>query len=275
MSKRYLIFNILFITLLIVSCKKSLNEKTDSNKLKAKDQVEKKQNTLSDHETKLYNQGVNFYARGHEPSWSLDMDFESNYHFKTLNGEEIYVPNVQGEKAMDANITRFYADVEKGTLIITIRKDHCQDSMADKTFDFNVNVKFKYGIDKEFKEFNGCGNYLPDLRLHDIWVLEAINDEPLTLNKDQQRPRFEFFPHKNEVLGNAGCNNFKAKFSVTGYQEIQIDPARMTKMTCDNLEYENLLIKNVFGKRLQYSRDGLTLNLKSYNGTRLKFKKVD
>jgi len=275
MKKRYIKFTLLFIILVFASCKKSQNEKTNLNTHKIRNQVVKTQDTLSELENKLLTQGVNFYARGHEPSWSLDMDFDRQYHFTTLNGEEMYVPNVRGEKAMDANITRFYAHVEKGKLIITINKESCQDSMADKTFDYSVNVQFKYGVDDEFKEFNGCGRFLPDLRLHDIWVLEAIDGKPLKLKENQQRPRFEFFPQKNEILGNAGCNNFKTMFFITGYQEIQIESAKMTKKSCEGLEYENLLINHAFGKRLKYSRDGLTLYLKAYDGTQFQFKKVD
>lgn len=272
---QYISYFALCIIIGLSSCKNQQDEKDNSNKIEATEKVLKKQDTLSHLETKLYNQGINFYARGHEPSWSLDMNFDRQYHFMTLNGEEMYVPNVPGEKAMDTNMTRFYAHVEKGKLIVTLSKEPCQDNMADKTFDFSVNVQFKYGIDDEFKEFYGCGSYLPDIKLHDIWMLEAINGEPLNLDENQKRPRFEFFPKKNEVIGNAGCNNFTAKFHVTGYQEIQIAPARMTKMSCDGLEHENLLTKHVFGKRLKYSRDGLALNLEAYDGTQFQFKKVD
>ena len=268
-------FKLLLLCLLIVlgSCKKQPNEKKEIDKFEKEVTVDEKQGGVSDFETKLMKEGVNFYARGHEPSWSLDMDFDRQYHFKSINGEEMYVPNVPGEKAMDANMTRFYAHVEKGKLIVTLSKEPCQDSMADKVFDYSVNVQFKYGIDDEFKEFNGCGSFLPDLRLHDIWVLESINGEALNLD-DNQRPRFEFYPQKNEILGHTDCNNFKTKFYITGYQEIQIEPVRMTKMSCD-VTYESLLVKHAFGKRLKYSRDGLKLNLKAYDGTQFQFKKVD
>lgn len=275
MTKQYLTINILLIIFLIVSCKKSLNEKTDLNKLKVKDQVEKKQNTLSDHETKLYNKGVNFYARGHEPSWSLYMDFESNFRFKAEDGKEMYVPSVQGDKAMDANVTRFYAEVEKGTLIISIQKEYCQGSMADKAFDFSVRVQLKYGIDKDFKEYSGCGDFLPDLSLHDIWVLEEVNGEPLSLRAEQERPRFEFFSKKGEVSGHTGCNNFKTQFSISGYKEMSIKPARMNRKSCPDMTYEDMLTNHVFGRRLKYSKENLTLNLTGYDGSNFKFKKVD
>ena len=263
------------IVILVFGCKNQQNKKINTNITETINQEVKQQDTLSTLEVNLAKQGINFYARGNKPFWSLDMDFEGNYHFKTQNGKEIYVPNVQGEKAMDANITRFNAEVEKGTLIITIAESLCKDTIADKTFDFSVNVKFKYGIDEEFKEFSGCGNYLPDLTLHDIWVLESINDKPLDLNENQERPRFEFFPMKKEIIGNTGCNDFRAKFSISDYQEIKIEPARMTKILCKDMENEKFLAEHVFGKNMKYSKNGLILILTNFNGNQLKFKKTD
>ena len=37
-----------------------------------------------DFQMKLWQKGVDFYARGNEPSWSLDMDFGQGFYFKTL-----------------------------------------------------------------------------------------------------------------------------------------------------------------------------------------------
>jgi len=264
--------------LITISCKK---QPEHENKATEKPNTENKIKDIKDtilpstFETKLIESGVNFYARGHEPSWSLDMDFESNFHFKILNGEEIFVPAVKGDKAMDANVTRFYAEVEKGTLIITIQKENCQDTMADQTFDFSVKVQMKYSSENEYKTFEGCGKYLPDIALHDIWVLDKINGESLSLNPNQERPRFEFFSKKEEVLGYAGCNNFRAKFSISNYKEIYIKSARMTRKSCPDMTYENMLSNHVFGKRLKYSRENLTLNLTGYDGKNFRFKKVD
>lgn len=193
-------YKLVFLATLLFSigCKDKMEG--DNSTLKPEEEKQVVTNSYADSiptlEDRLSSQGINFYARGHEPEWSLDMDFESNFHFKAEDGKEMYVPSVQGDKAMDANVTRFYAEVEKGTLIISIQKQDCQDSMADKTFNFSVRVQFKYGVDEDFKEYSGCGDFLPDLSLHDIWVLEEVNGEPLSLRAEQERPRFEFFSKK-------------------------------------------------------------------------------
>ena len=49
-------------------------------------------------------EGIDFYALGNEPFWSLDMDFENEFKFKNLDGLIIIVPAVKGIKAMDAEL---------------------------------------------------------------------------------------------------------------------------------------------------------------------------
>ncbi len=226
--------------------------------------------------SKLISQGIDFYARGNEPFWSLDMDFGNNYAFKTMEGFQIKVPPVEGTKAMDANVTRYFAEVESGTLIITIQEEKCRDTMADEVFDFAVRVQVKSGIDADFKEYSGCGNYLPDLILHDIWIMEKMNDIDLRLNNQgRELPRFEFFSMEGKVLGNTGCNDFNGKFVMVGQREIQFEAMALTKMRCPDMEIEDALVNTVFGRRMKYSREGLTLYLKGYDGTELVFKKVD
>ena len=230
----------------------------------------------NDFKSKLISQGIDFYARGNEPFWSLDMDFENNFAFKTMDGFQMNVPTVEGTKAMDANVARYFAEVESGTMIVTIQEEKCQDSMADEVFDFSVRVQVKSGIDTGFKEYSGCGNYLPDLALHDIWILEKMNDIDLRLNNQgRELPRFEFFSMEGKVLGNASCNDFNGKFVMVGQREIQFEAMALTRKLCPDMEIENTLAETVFGRRMKYSREGLTLYLKGYDGTELVFKKVD
>jgi heat shock protein HslJ len=234
------------------------------------------QNPKHEFQSKLISQGIDFYARGNEPFWSLDMDFEQNYQFKTMDGFQISVPPVIGSKAMDANVTRYFAEVESGTLIITIQEEKCQDTMSDEVFGFSARIQVKSGVQEEFTEYKGCGNFLPDLTLHDIWILEKINNLDLRpINQSQELPRFEFFSMEGKVLGHASCNEFNGKFSIVGQGEIQFDAITMTRKLCADMEIENVLGKAVFGRRMKYSRVESLLYLTGYDGTELVFKKVD
>jgi heat shock protein HslJ/uncharacterized membrane protein len=235
----------------------------------------KKQNI--DFQMKLWEKGIDFYARGNEPSWSLDMDFEKGFYFKTLNGLEINTPPVEGTKAMDSNVLRFYVDTESGTLIITISEKECNDTMSDEVFPSKIKIEFKSSAVKEFQIYEGCGRYVADYGLHDIWVLTQLNGKDLQSgdNKEKRLPMFEFYAREGRVLGNTGCNDFHGNYYIVGMKEIQFGEMAITKKSCSDMELENLMAKSVFGKRMKYAKENLQLRLTGFDGTELIFKKID
>ncbi len=76
---------------------------------------------------------------------------------------------------MDANVKMYRSVPELGEMKIQIAQQPCSDDMSGKENKYQVTVELKRGIDKDFKTFIGCGNYITDYRLHDIWVLEDMN----------------------------------------------------------------------------------------------------
>lgn len=266
-----------FILVIVMSCKNNDNnqDNTSRSKVSIKIQQSKITDSISVLEEEFINNSIDFYAIAPDSLWSLYMDFERAFHFKTLDGDEIYVPAVKGDKAKDANFTRFYAEVEKGELLITIQKQECQDTTTNQSFDFSVHVKFKYASENEFKEFFGCGTYLQDITLHNIWVLDKVNDKTILTNNNHERPRFEFFSNKGQVLGNTGCNNFKGNFSIVDYKVVQFSNMTIATNTCNDMNVEHVLNETVFGKSMKYSREDTFLHLSGYDGTELIFKKMD
>lgn len=264
----------LLLLILLLSC--SVKEKPVSTSAGVKSSQKVKESTAEpkvvDFQMNLWQQGIDFYARGNEPSWALDMDFEKQLQFSTMDGFKISVPVVKGDKAMDANVTRYYAEVESGTLIITIQEQKCNDTMSDQQFDFSVTIQVKLGNENDYKEYSGCGNYVADYSLHDIWVLKSLNEKTL---KQNELPRFEFFAKDRRILGNASCNDFSGSYYHIGIKELQFSDMSMTKKLCDDMEIENILYKSVFGRRMKYSKESLNLILSGYDGIKLVFKKID
>ncbi len=104
--------------------------------------------------------GIDFYAIGQEPGWSLDMDTAKIYRFRTMEGHEINTPPVAGTISNDGKVISYYASVEMGKMYITITKEPCTDVMSGEPFSCRVQVRVKRGIDKDFKTYNGCGRFL-------------------------------------------------------------------------------------------------------------------
>ncbi len=230
-----------------------------------------------DFQMKLWKTGIDFYARGNEPFWALDMDIEKGFYFKTLDGIEIITLPVKGEKAMDANNLRFYSETDSVSLIITILEEECNDTMSDEVFPNKVKIEVRQLNDEEFKVYEGCGRYVADYGLHDIWVLTHLNGKDLSshLDKEKRLPVFEFYAREGKVLGNGGCNDFHGNYYISGMKEIQFGEMTLTKKLCSEMDIENLLIKTLFGKRMKYQREDLKLTLSGYDGSELILKKID
>ncbi len=210
--------------------------------------------------------GIDFFAFGNEPSWSLDMDFEKSIHFKDLDGIDFSAPAVKPDQAMDANIKRYRSVTESGEIIVQINKIPCSDSMSGKKFDYQVNIDYKKSNEKDYRTFKGCGNYIPDYRLHDIWAI--IEVDGIKINSDNFKkkiPMLEINLSENRVSGTDGCNNFTGKVTLEK-GKILFGPLASTMMAClDNNEISSKIGKTLSDAELDYTFDNNLVFFKNGN----------
>lgn len=102
--------------------------------------------------------GIEFYGIGQEPGWSLEMDMDNIFRFKSYDGIEMNTPPVAGVNEGGAIIYRM--QVEMGEMIITLVETECSDLMSGQKFPFQVSVNIKRGIDSSYREYTGCGQML-------------------------------------------------------------------------------------------------------------------
>ena len=107
---------------------------------------------------------IEFKATGNEPFWLVEIDSDKNIHFKQMDGVDIKVPAEKEIKTSDANVTRYHSETLEETITVLLIKKSCTDSMSGIENDYTVTVQLKKKSNKEYQEFNGCGNYLADLR---------------------------------------------------------------------------------------------------------------
>ncbi len=221
-----------------------------------------------------FEKGVDFFANGNEPFWSLEIDFDKYMHFKTLNGIDITTPAVKGEKAMDAPVTRYAASTEKGMLIIQVAKQECINDMSGEKFPYKVTVDVKLNSEVDYTTYKGCGQNLADYKLYDIWVLDSMNHKKV-LAADYSRglPRLEFNLTQNTVMGFAGCNEMSGNIEIMG-KAIRFSRIITTKKVCDGIK-EDAYLQQLTNKTVRYSIDKLKLFLQTDDGSTLIYKKVD
>ncbi|NOQ92367.1 MAG: META domain-containing protein, partial [Flavobacteriaceae bacterium] len=202
---------------------------------------------------KKQQKGIDFYAVGNEPFWSLDMDFEKVIYFKNLDGIEFNVPAVKPDMAMDTYVTRYRSVTESGEIIIQLNQTECTDSMSGQKFDYSVSIDLKTGEETDFTTYKGCGNYIPDYRLHDIWAIvevDGIKINPTDFKKNA--PRIEINLTKKNVFGTDGCNTFRGSIKVEK-NSIYFGNLASTMMACmDNTEVSSKIGKTLSNSKLTF-----------------------
>lgn len=113
------------------------------------------------------------------------------------------------------------------------------------------------------------------LRLHDIWVLEAIEGEPLALTSERQRPRLEFNLTEMRFTGTDGCNNVFGNLHAVTPDTLSLGPIAATMMACADMATADRFWQRL-GKVEGYLLEGLKLHLQNASGkTLLSFQKTD
>lgn len=217
--------------------------------------------------------GINFAATGNEPFWSLEIIFDTSIHFKIADGFEIITPFVDGENAADANVTRYRSGTDSGQLSVQISKRKCVNSMSGMESDYQVSVRFKRP-DSTIATYDGCGSYIGNYLLNDIWGLTGIGGVPLTTTELKNgMPTLDLRMITKKIYGFGGCNRFIGNISVTD-KTISFDQMATTMRTCPDSKVEKRFLKIVSNATLVYRIEGLKLFL-GKGKDQLQFKKLD
>lgn len=220
-------------------------------------------------------QGIDFIASGTEPFWSLEIDFDKTIHFKMVSGLDITTPAVAGVKAMDADVTRYAAETEKGRLIVQIMRLECTNDMSGKKSPYRVTVEAKYNTDKDLKRYEGCGQYLYDYRINDIWVLEGVNNKkPDVSDFTKGLPQLEINIAQQKVFGHTGCNNINGAMEVIG-KRIRFGYLVSTKMACPNMDFENKYFNSLSRQTIPYFIEPGKLHLQVNTDSTFIYRKID
>ena len=233
--------------------------------VKNSDMKETTSKTTSDEEDLT----VYFKATGNEPFWGLKIGKDKTVFTSLIEGmESISFKSVEPIRAMDANVKMYKLNNGKTSATITIQQFECQDSMSGEKSPYTVKVEI------DGKTLNGCGKYITDYRLHDIWVLEELNGKKVSLTDFQKElPRIEIHAAENRFMGFGGCN------SISGSIFYEKDLLRFSNMVSTLMACAPGNKEDEFTKALQstttYSIGNNRLTLSNPSGKLLVFRKVD
>lgn len=216
---------------------------------------------------------VFFKASGTEPFWGIEIAEDSIKFTFPEKEKNFALAYVKPQKAMDANVISYQAKSDMIDLKFTIQQGKCSDGMSDKIYNYKVKVSLKRGNEKEML-LEGCGNYIIDYRLHDIWALEELEGKKID-PKDFKKgvPNLEIYASEARFSGMAGCNGMGGKL-FSEKDLLRFTDIFTTEMMCDNYETEKILVK-ALQSTTRYELKNNKLYLFNPEGTKAVFRKVD
>lgn len=218
--------------------------------------------------------GIDFFASGNNPFWSLDVDLEDSARFY-----------FSGESALRYAVPKPVIDTVKKSIlymftpntVLTVSRKNCYNSITKEKSEFTAEMLV------DGKTYTGCGKYIiasknpflsPEtLRLNDIWALKSIKGK--NINKDEFNegiPFIELHLNNGKFYGKTNCNEISGNLS-TGDSHINFSGISGTKKHCEGDFEDEFLssLRNADSWRLEK----LELILRHDGEEILRFIKVD
>jgi heat shock protein HslJ len=254
------------VILLIAGCKSTVTAPNEIIKSKPtpayKQQIENIQ------------KGIYFRGNGYEPAWNLKIS-EKTIEFTSLTPgfESLTGNHIEPLQAMDANVKMYRVTDKMISLIIQIMQQECVNGMSGDKSSYSIRIEIIKNNKSTF--LSGCGNYVTDSRLHDIWVLQQMNGLKMTLSDfTNQLPNLEINSSTNQFMGFAGCNRMNGKILFERGLLRFINNITISRMFCGENNKENEFLKTL-QSTTTYKVENLRLTLTSQSGNELIFRKVD
>lgn len=219
--------------------------------------------------------GIDFFAFGNDPAWTLDMELDGSFTFQTMEGLRVIKPATLMTEAADERVQRYRSVTESGELIVTIVKEACQDTDGRKTLPYRTEVFHKYSGEERGTTYAGCGDYVSDYRLHDIWALLSLGGQEVKASSfDKGLPTIEFHISEHRVMGHDGCNEFNAHLH-THSDVVEIERMHLTARECGPNRPGAAMVAALTEAPLHFKHEGRMLTLLRNDKEVMRLKKVD
>ena len=213
-----------------------------------------------------------FEARGTEPFWYLQIS--AGGMLLTTPEDSLRLPYTVPDRAMDANVKRYSTSAGEFALQVAILQEDCTNAMSGEVSPYQVSLEWIKGNGEDQVDMEGCGQYLTDYRLNDIWVLEKMKGKEVNeADFPNGLPTLEIDSRENRFSGSGGCN----RIGGTIFFEkdlLRFTQIRSTKMACPAMEQETQVLQALEAVT-SYEIVDNRLILGNPSGELLVFKKVD
>lgn len=264
--KKTIYFGILILT--VLGCKTSAIS-SNNYAVNSNDITTTSTNSLTGKETgkKPY-----FKANGTEPFWQISIS-EDKIVYKTPE-DSIIMAYSKPIVAMDSNVKMYKVKNNSAEFNIQITQKECTNQMSGEVLPYTVAVEFKKNPSSRFEKINGCGEYITDYRLHDIWFLEELNG--IKVNKEDFTsiiPIIEIKTKDKRFSSLLGCNRINGSLFFEK-EKIRFINVMSTKMACTDINKEAEFITTL-ESITSYTIEENKLILSNSSGKKIVLRKID
>ncbi|MFD1872654.1 META domain-containing protein [Hymenobacter bucti] len=219
--------------------------------------------------------GIAFVAMGTEPFWSLEITGQGQLRFRTAaSGDSLLVLLPTPSQAQDAPVLRYRALTEAGELTVTLAQRPCPNNASGEVLPYTVTVSARTAARPAVREFAGCGRYLGDYRLHDLWALESLDGQAVAAARFAQgKPYLELNLTTEQVLGFSGCNSLGGPLTPER-DGLRFGTLSGPQLACPALAFEQKLRGALSGRSFTYRFENGRLTLEN-RINKLIFKRFD
>ncbi|PWJ40197.1 META domain-containing protein [Sediminitomix flava] len=264
--------SILLVGLITYSC--SPQKSNETTEEKQSNDITSKTSNPEDWKDE-FDDGFHFIGIGENHEWTIKVIFDKNVTFnhpkKNITVSHPFPDEFHNGENMV--IVKHISEDSTGYKLV-IKKGECHLT-DEKNMPFKHHVEVDVRREEGVETFMGCGLFINDIKLNDIWALVEMNGEKLkTENFPDGMPRLEFNISDSRVNGNGGCNEIMGPMDAEG-DRITFGMLVATRKACPNMDFEQKFLTALTKKTLKYViGDGL-LTLVGDDGSKLTFKKVD
>jgi len=142
------------------------------------------------------------------------MDEKQKIHFSSQSEfGDYYASEIEGMEPQDINAMIYGAQTQEGSLSVMVFSESCKTEDGEM-FPYRITVSGRKE-EGRLAEFRGCGLYLNNPALHDIWAVKTWS--ALSANKVVDSGAYLEFNMKSQRLyGNLGCGEIEGNFTPMG-----------------------------------------------------------
>lgn len=186
--------------------------------------------------------GIDFIARGNEPFWNLEIDFNGTLRFTTLESDSIV--SRTPSPLVEGNTTQLQVSEGETQLSVKFTPVGCINTMTGAYSDYAVEINFNNG-----KLESGCGEFInPAFQLSGTWQLVSLNGEVANVEDySKELPELNFEAFAQKVSGYSGCNRLTGSYQADETGLLKFSPLATTRMMCMSKNKEGAFLSALSG----------------------------